>query len=314
MRPTTTASSRRHHDGRAPVVVDLPSGGRLNPAARTPMLPTTSVMEAERRMRRLHTISTIENTDPDAGMIIRRSSSRSRDQMVPLRIPHRGIASSRPAAVDSDSDTELDAVDGLLNPRRLGAADPWRWSRSHRSCEVVISGPTNCTAFFHPNWSKGTAGVRGTKVLNNGRHYWEIHLTNRIFGTRLVFRLFISGKCKHVLNSVFVAHLPNFSMMFGIGTDRTKLHADSFTNLLGLDANSWGLSHKGIVWHNGTGVRYTKCFKENLATTIGLLFDGIDGTLTYYKDGICLGVAFRELDKVLDKYRYWIHRQFFVFN
>lgn len=91
--------------------------------------------------------------------------------------------------------------------------------------------------------------------------------------------------------------------MFGIGTEQAQLHANSFTNLLGADAHSWGLSHKGIVWHAGTGVRFTKCFKENLATTIGLLFDGIDGTLTYYKDGVCLGIAFRELNTVNDHTR-----------
>lgn len=87
-------------------------------------------------------------------------------------------------------------------------------------------------------------------------------------------------------------------MMFGIGTRKAKLHADSFKNMLGEDFNGWGLSHKGLIWHGGIGLRYTKCFKENQATTIGILFDGIDGTLTYYKDGQCLGVAFRGLNKV----------------
>lgn len=87
-------------------------------------------------------------------------------------------------------------------------------------------------------------------------------------------------------------------MMFGIGTKAAALHANSFVNLLGADEHSWGLSHKGVIWHGGTGQRFTKCFKENLATTIGLLFDGVHGTLTYYKDGVCLGVAFRDLNKV----------------
>lgn len=86
--------------------------------------------------------------------------------------------------------------------------------------------------------------------------------------------------------------------MFGIGTEYTSLHANAFQNLLGEDSHSWGLSHKGLIWHAGIGHRYTKCFNENQATTIGILFDGIDGTLTYYKDGICLGVAFRGLNKV----------------
>lgn len=87
-------------------------------------------------------------------------------------------------------------------------------------------------------------------------------------------------------------------MMFGIGTDEVRLHANKFINLLGEDANGWGLSHKGLLWHGGTGLHFTKRFVENQATKIGLLFDGINGTLTYYKDGKCLGVAFRGLNEV----------------
>lgn len=74
----------------------------------------------------------------------------------------------------------------LERPLQHGCVDVWNWSKKHRSSEVVLSGPLLRTAFFHPNWSKGTAGVRGEKVLNNGRYYWEIHVTNRIFGTRYV--------------------------------------------------------------------------------------------------------------------------------
>lgn len=43
---------------------------------------------------------------------------------------------------------------------------------------------------------------------------------------------------------------------------------------------------------------YTKRFRENHPTQIGVLFDGIEGTLTYFKDGKCLGVAFRGLHRV----------------
>lgn len=69
-------------------------------------------------------------------------------------------------------------------PIRNGCIDTWSWSKLHRSPEVVLTGPQQRTAFFHPNWSKGTAGVRGTKVLNNGRYFWEIQLSHRVFGTR----------------------------------------------------------------------------------------------------------------------------------
>lgn len=127
------------------------------------------------------------------------------------------------------------------------------------------------TAYFHPNWSSGTAGVRGTRVLNNSRYFWELRVSKRIFGT---------------------------SIMFGIGTKMARIHADAFINLLGEDSHSWALSHKGLLWHGGRWYEYTKPFKENEATTIGVLFDGIAGTLTYYKDGKCLGVAFKGLQDV----------------
>ncbi|XP_054716489.1 SPRY domain-containing SOCS box protein 3-like isoform X2 [Uloborus diversus] len=153
-------------------------------------------------------------------------------------------------------------------------SDHWTWSKLHKSHEVRLHGPLMRSAHFHPNWSNGTAGVRGTRILNRGRYYWEIHVTQRIFGT---------------------------SMMFGIGTRKARLHLDAFVNMLGEDKYGWGLSHKGLLWHNGQWRQYTKPFRENEATIIGLLFDGIKGTLAYYKDGSCLGVAFTDLHHVQDE-------------
>lgn len=43
-------------------------------------------------------------------------------------------------------------------------------------------------AYFHPNWSKGTAAVRGNQPINRGLHYWEIHVSQRVFGTRYTFQ------------------------------------------------------------------------------------------------------------------------------
>ncbi|XP_030753795.1 SPRY domain-containing SOCS box protein 3 [Sitophilus oryzae] len=146
--------------------------------------------------------------------------------------------------------------------------DNWKWDEKHRSHEVKLKGTNLQTALFHPDWSNGTAAVMGTRVLNGGRYYWELILSKRIFGT---------------------------SMMFGIGTRKTSLHLQGFFNLLGWDENSWGLSHKGLLWHRREWFEYTNAFRENVTTTVGLYFDGLAGTLTYYKDGKCLGVAFRDL-------------------
>lgn len=87
-------------------------------------------------------------------------------------------------------------------------------------------------------------------------------------------------------------------MMFGVGTVDVRLQVNKFINMLGEDEHGWGLSHKGLLWHGGVAFRFTERFAENEATRIGLLFDSIRGTLTYFKDGNCLGVAFRGLNKV----------------
>uniref|UniRef100_A0A182TMS1 B30.2/SPRY domain-containing protein n=1 Tax=Anopheles melas TaxID=34690 RepID=A0A182TMS1_9DIPT len=65
-----------------------------------------------------------------------------------------------------------------------GCEDLWSWNKRDRSKEVWLSRSDNRRVYFHPNWSKGTAGIRGTRVLNNGRYYWEISLSQRVFGTR----------------------------------------------------------------------------------------------------------------------------------
>ena len=53
----------------------------------------------------------------------------------------------------------------------------------------------------------------------------------------------------------------------------------------------------------GTGgghKQYIKPFRENIATTVGLYFDGVSGSLTFFKDNICLGVAFTGLQEVTE--------------
>ncbi|XP_063968580.1 SPRY domain-containing SOCS box protein 3-like [Lytechinus pictus] len=149
--------------------------------------------------------------------------------------------------------------------------DSWGWNPEDKSPDVFLKGPRNQTAFFHPNWSIGAAGVRGTRPLLQGHcYYWEIEVAPRIYGT---------------------------SMMVGIGSPKARLHADSFINLIGENNESWGLSHKGTFWHNGDSIVFTQPFLENTLTTVGILFDGRKGTLTFFKDGELLGQASKDLSK-----------------
>jgi hypothetical protein len=64
-------------------------------------------------------------------------------------------------------------------PLRTGCEDHWSWNKHDKSHEVRLYGPKQRIAHFHPNWSNGTAGVRGTRVLNGGRYYWEINVSQR---------------------------------------------------------------------------------------------------------------------------------------
>ena len=102
------------------------------------------------------------------------------------------------------------------HPLGKGCDDNWTWNPEAKSHDVLLRGANRRTAHFHPNLSFGTAGIRGTKVLNQGRYYWEVHVTERIFGT---------------------------SMMVGIGTEKARLHANKCVNMLGENGESWGLSH-----------------------------------------------------------------------
>ena len=86
--------------------------------------------------------------------------------------------------------------------------------------------------------------------------------------------------------------------MFGIGTKKARLHVESYVNMLGQDDHSWVLSHKGLLWNGGRHKTYIKPFKSSIPTKIGLYFDRITGTLSYWKDGVSLGVAFTNLQHI----------------
>lgn len=124
---------------------------------------------------------------------------------------------------------------------------------------------------FYRRVSCGSASARITRPVNNGRFYWELHLGDRMFGT---------------------------SIMVGVGTAGVRTNTTGYKNLIGEDEHGWGLSHKGVVWHGGLWSPYTEPFPQNESTTIGVLFDGVAGTLGFFKDGRWLGVAFTGLDKV----------------
>ncbi len=62
----------------------------------------------------------------------------------------------------------------------------WVWDESNKSQDVILSNK-NKEAYFHPDYSCGTAAVRGTHPLTDGwEYYWEIKMASAVYGTDMV--------------------------------------------------------------------------------------------------------------------------------
>ncbi|XP_069011862.1 SPRY domain-containing SOCS box protein 3 [Embiotoca jacksoni] len=139
----------------------------------------------------------------------------------------------------------------------------WVWDDHFKSSGAFLSCD-NRKVSFHSDYSCGTAAIRGTKELADGQHYWELKMTSPVYGT---------------------------DMMVGIGTSEVNLEKFkySFGSLLGHDEDSWGLSYTGLLQHKGDKEKFSSRFGQG--SIIGVHLDTWHGTLTYYKNRHCIGVA-----------------------
>ncbi|KAM9424830.1 SPRY domain-containing SOCS box protein 3 [Pholidichthys leucotaenia] len=139
----------------------------------------------------------------------------------------------------------------------------WVWDEHYKSSGAFLSCD-NRKVSFHSDYSCGTAAIRGTKELTDGQHYWEIQMTSPVYGT---------------------------DMMVGIGTSEVNLEKFkyNFGSLLGHDEDSWGLSYTGLLQHKGDKVKFSSRFGQG--SIIGVHLDTWHGTLTFYKNQSCIGVA-----------------------
>ncbi|XP_007906376.1 SPRY domain-containing SOCS box protein 3 isoform X1 [Callorhinchus milii] len=139
----------------------------------------------------------------------------------------------------------------------------WVWDDTSKSSATLLSFE-NREVNFHMDYSCGTAAVRGDKEMSEGQHFWEIKMTSPVYGT---------------------------DMMVGIGTTDVKLdkYRHTFCSLLGKDEDSWGLSYTGVLHHKGAKSHFSTRFGQG--SIIGVHLDTWYGTLTFFKNRKCIGVA-----------------------
>ncbi|KAL7873918.1 hypothetical protein SRHO_G00048880 [Serrasalmus rhombeus] len=182
----------------------------------------------------------------------------------PLVVPVTGESFCQcPTQTDLSSQTQLDtyALECTCGEDESGCV--WVWHEECKSPAVLLSC-SNRKVSFHPDYSCGTAAVRGSAELRHGQHFWEIKMTSPVYGT---------------------------DMMVGIGTPEVNLDQfrHSFCSMLGADAHSWGLSYTGLLHHKGSKVSFSPRFGQG--SIIGLHLDTWHGTLTFYKNRRWIGVA-----------------------
>lgn len=144
----------------------------------------------------------------------------------------------------------------------------WLWDENNKSNDVVVQS-TYTEVYFHPDYSCGTAAIRGLRQLREGEeHYWEIKMSSAVYGT---------------------------DMMIGVGSSSVDLnkYKSQFCSIIGKNTDSWGISYFGTLHHNGKTREYTKKFERG--AIIGCHLDLWKGTLSFYKNGEPLGVAFEGL-------------------
>ena len=61
----------------------------------------------------------------------------------------------------------------------------WSWDEQHISSAAKVQDDRR-TVVFHPNFSNGTAAVRGTMPMKDGQYFWEIKMITPVYGTNMV--------------------------------------------------------------------------------------------------------------------------------
>ncbi|KZC06317.1 SPRY domain-containing SOCS box protein 3 [Dufourea novaeangliae] len=144
----------------------------------------------------------------------------------------------------------------------------WVWDKDNATTGTIFS-EQDLEVTFHSGFSNGTSAVRGTKLLEKGRHhYWEVKILTPVYGT---------------------------DTMVGVGTGKVDMNSakSSFCSFLGLNRESYGFSYQGCIQYGGRTCKYGSSFEQG--TLVGVHLNTWKGTLEFFLNRKSLGIAFNGL-------------------
>ena len=166
--------------------------------------------------------------------------------------------------------------------------DNWTWDKTYQSPEIFDKCNQGKIIFPH-----GYTRLHGTKALDSKKHYWEIKVEN-------------SDSSNVVLTGILIAKKMDINCKYDkekSTKDNKELMRHETAENINQKYEIWMLdNHGGLMKHNrghhDHKPNFTEPFPEQpkTETVIGMLLDINLGTLSYYKDGVPLGVAFREIN------------------
>ncbi|XP_045620352.2 SPRY domain-containing SOCS box protein 3 [Procambarus clarkii] len=150
----------------------------------------------------------------------------------------------------------------------------WVWSTREQGGQAgsILLATEDRQIIFNPEYSSGTAAIRGNETLHIGHHhYWELKMTSAVYGTDIMV-----GVCT-----------PKCDLKHGI---------HRFCSLLGRDEESWGYSYTGTIRHAAKFRHYGPRWGKG--SIVGIHLDSWRGTLEFFLNRKPLGIAFTGLQNI----------------
>ena len=159
-----------------------------------------------------------------------------------------------------------------------GITDTWSWDTSDNQVavhkrQITFNHPFRCARGF------GASMVFGTAPLHGGRQYWEVEVYTVPHQESPTRRLVIGIATKTL------PHIPT-QAWGGMGA---RLHATGVS------------SHGTALTHNRTWPCMIKLHPHQIER-LGMLYNSAHQTLTYFRNGMPIGLQFHDIDCEADQY------------